>query len=59
MASNDTHGQIASWSALMDWLERYKEKNWLFRGEPDPTYSSLKPRVGRVSRAIGAVRKVE
>jgi CubicO group peptidase (beta-lactamase class C family) len=21
----------------MDWLERYKEKNWLFRGEPDPT----------------------
>jgi hypothetical protein len=43
----------------MDWLERYKEKNWLFRGEPDPNYDSLKPRVGRVSRAVGAVRKVE
>ena len=43
----------------MNWLENYKEKNWLFRGEPDPNYDSLKPRVGRVGRAVGSVRKVE
>jgi hypothetical protein len=51
--------RIDSWTALTKWLEQYREKGWLFRGEPDPTFDTLKPTVGRVSDKVGSVRKVE
>jgi hypothetical protein len=42
-------GRIRSWADLSLWLEKSREQNWLFRGEADPKYKTLKPAVGRVS----------
>ena len=48
---------ISSWNDLANWLERYREQGWLFRGEADISHGQLKPKVGRVSKKSGSPRK--
>ena len=50
--------RIASWNELATWLEKYRERDWLFRGEVSPKFKSLRPKVGRVSKEPGSARKV-
>lgn len=59
MATEDKSRTISSWADLSRWLERYRDQGWLFRGEADPRYGALKPKVGRVSNAPGSSRKYE
>jgi len=48
---------ILSWRELTDLVPKYREAGWLFRGEPNPTYELLNPKVGRLSEESGSVRK--
>lgn len=50
---------IQSWTELTGLVKEYRQDGWLFRGEPDPNYDSLKPAVGRVSSKPGSVRKMK
>jgi hypothetical protein len=57
---NDPKGpakRISSWADLTKLLQRYREQEWLFRGEADESYGELKPKVGRVSEKSGSPRK--
>lgn len=54
-----TDRRIRRWTELTELVREYRQGGWLFRGEADPTYDSLKPAVGRVSSKRGSVRKMK
>jgi hypothetical protein len=47
MESTIEKERIKSWDELASWLQKYRDQGWLFRGEQNPNFKFLRPKVGR------------